>query len=80
VIQAGVIGKATLLLALGANRKHVERGDKSALAYVIECNHLPMLAWLLEQGFDNRVRTLMTSTKRCGRSALVSGITSRHSI
>ncbi len=51
-IQCGDIQKAALLLELGASRHAVGRCGKPATAYAIQNNHVAMLDWLLDQGFD----------------------------
>lgn len=51
-VQLGDIEKAALLLAHGANRHAKGRCGKTVMQYAIENNRLPMLKWLVAQGFD----------------------------
>ncbi|MES2935565.1 MAG: ankyrin repeat domain-containing protein [Pseudomonadota bacterium] len=51
-ILLGDIDKVSLLLELGANRHTVGRCGKTPLTYAIQKNNLPMLKWLIAQGFD----------------------------
>ncbi len=51
-VQTGNIAKTRLLLEAGANRLAVGHCGKTPLDYAIEQDNVPMLEWLLEQGFD----------------------------
>ncbi|WP_162043868.1 ankyrin repeat domain-containing protein [Undibacterium sp. YM2] len=58
----GDIEKARLLLKLGANREAVGFGGRNATQYAVQTNQIPMLTWLLEEGFsieatDNHLNT-----------------------
>lgn len=51
-VQLGDIGKARLLLDLGANRLATGRCGKTPMQYAVQHNNVAMLNWLMEQGFD----------------------------
>ncbi|MFZ6779367.1 ankyrin repeat domain-containing protein [Undibacterium sp. Ji83W] len=58
----GDIEKARLLLKLGANREAVGFGGRNATQYAVQTNQIPMLTWLLDEGFsieatDNHLNT-----------------------
>ncbi|WP_422976908.1 ankyrin repeat domain-containing protein [Undibacterium sp. TC9W] len=58
----GDIEKARLLLKLGANTEAVGFGGRNATQYAVQTNQIPMLTWLLDEGFsieatDNHLNT-----------------------
>jgi len=61
-VLLGDIEKARLLLKLGANREAVGFGGRNATQYAVQTNQIPMLTWLLDEGFsieatDNHLNT-----------------------
>ncbi|MCC6863227.1 MAG: ankyrin repeat domain-containing protein, partial [Rhodobacteraceae bacterium] len=70
-ILVGDIQKTALLLKAGANVTAVGRCGKVPLAYAIQKDNLPMLDWLIGQGFDPEQRdgfnnTPLIEAAKCG--------------